>query len=125
VSTLAFINPFRKLIFYIEDISYKKGDTFFQFLSFLIHLLILIPMINFTFKEEITDIPLILPVEMFIVEEETTAPEFQQEVNEIMPTYQEEVIGEKIEIEESSEIIKPIVEETIQMLLSQNLPFKK
>ena len=31
-------------------------------------------MINFTFQKEISDIPMILPVEMFIVEEETAAP---------------------------------------------------
>ena len=125
MSTLAFINPFRKLIFFIEDISYKKGDTFFQFLSFLIHLLILIPMINFTFKEEITDIPMILPVEMFIVEEETAAPEFQEEVNEIIPTLQEEVIEETIETEEAPEIIEPVIEETISEVIEPEPPVQE
>ena len=30
-------------------------------------------MINFTFQKEISDIPMILPVEMFLAEEETVA----------------------------------------------------
>ena len=122
MSTLALINPLRKLIFFIEDISYKKGDTFFQFLSFLIHILILIPMINFTFKEEITDIPMILPVEMFIVEEETVAPEFQEEVNEIIPTLQEEVIEETIEVEDVPKITESVVEETLPEVIEQEPP---
>ena len=122
MSTLALINPLRKLIFFIEDISYKKGDTFFQFLSFLIHILILIPMINFTFKEEITDIPMILPVEMFIVEEETAAPEFQEEVNEIIPTLQEEVIEETIEVEDVPKITESVVEETLPEVIEQEPP---
>ena len=125
MSTLALINPFRKLIFFLEDISYKKGDTFFQFLSFLIHILILIPMINFTFKEEITDIPMILPVEMFIVEEETAAPEFQEEVNEIIPTLQEEVIEETIEVEEEPEVVEPLVEETLPEVSEPEPPVKE
>ena len=41
-------------------------------------------MINFTFQKEISDVPMILPVEMFIVEEETAAPEFVEEINEII-----------------------------------------
>ena len=36
-------------------------------------------MINFTFQKKVSDIPMILPVEMFIVEEETAAPEFQED----------------------------------------------
>ena len=67
-------------------------------------------MINFTFQKEVSDIPMILPVEMFIVEEETAAPEFQEEVNEIIPTLQEEVIEEVIEVEETPEITEPVVE---------------
>ena len=113
MSTISLYNPFRKLLLVFEDFSYRKGDLFFQFLSFLIHLLILIPMINFTFQKEVSDIPMILPVEMFIVEEETAAPEFQEEINEIIPTLQEEVIEEVREVEESPEIIEPVVEETI------------
>ena len=61
-------------------------------------------MINFTFQKEVSDIPMILPVEMFIVEEETAAPEFQEEVNEIIPTLQEKVIEEVIEVEKAPEI---------------------
>ena len=110
MSTISLYNPFRRLIVFFEDLSYRKGDLFFQFLSFLIHLLILIPMINFTFQKEVSDIPMILPVEMFIVEEETAAPEFQEEVNEIIPTLQEEVIEEVIEVEETPEITEPVVE---------------
>ena len=63
-------------------------------------------MISFTFNEnQITDVPLILPVEMFIVEEKTAAPEFEQEVNEIIPDMVEEVqeIKENI-IEEIEQI---------------------
>jgi len=63
-------------------------------------------MINFTFQKEVSDIPMILPVEMFIVEEETAAPEFQEEVNEIIPTLQEEVIEETIEVEEATEVVE-------------------
>ena len=48
-------------------------------------------MINFTFEKKISDIPMILPIEMFIVEEETAAPEFVEEINEIVPTFQEAV----------------------------------
>ena len=44
-------------------------------------------MINFTFEKKISDIPMILPVEMFIIEEETAAPEFVEEINEIVPTF--------------------------------------
>jgi hypothetical protein len=94
VSSISLYNPIRKLFLFFEDFSYRKGDLFFQFLSFSIHLLILIPMINFTFQKEVSDIPMILPVEMFIVEEETAAPEFQEEINEIIPTFQEEVVEE-------------------------------
>ena len=43
-------------------------------------------MINFTFQKEVSDIPMILPVELFIVEEETDVPEVQEEINEILPT---------------------------------------
>ena len=87
--TITQFNPFRNLILFIENFSYKKSDLYFQIFSFLLHLLILIPMINFTFEKKISDIPMILPIEMFIIEEETAAPEFVEEINEIVPTFQE------------------------------------
>ena len=68
-------------------------------------------MINFTFQKEVSDIPMILPVEMFIVEEETAAPEFQEEINEIIPTFQEEVVEEISKITESEPPVKEIVSE--------------
>ena len=105
------LNPFRKIIYTIENISYKKNEFFFLLVSFLIHLLILIPMINFTFQKEISDIPMILPVEMFIVEEETAAPEFTEEINEIVPTMQEEAVEEVKESQEEIVAADPIVEE--------------
>jgi hypothetical protein len=111
VSSISLYNPVRKLFLFFEDFSYRKGDLFFQFLSFSIHLLILIPMINFTFQKEVSDIPMILPVEMFIVEEETAAPEFQEEINEIIPTFQEEVVEEISKITESEPPVKEIVSE--------------
>ena len=125
MSTISLYNPFRRLILFFEDFSYRKGDLFFQFLSFLIHLLILIPMINFTFQKEVSDIPMILPVEMFIVEEETAAPEFQEEVNEIIPTLQEEVIEEVIEVEKAPEITEPVVEETLPEVSEPEPPVKE
>ena len=111
MSSISLYNPVRKLFLFFEDFSYRKGDLFFQFLSFSIHLLILIPMINFTFQKEVSDIPMILPVEMFIVEEETAAPEFQEEINEIIPTFQEEVVEEISKITESEPPVKEIVSE--------------
>ena len=125
MSTISLYNPFRRLILLFEDFSYRKGDLFFQFLSFLIHLLILIPMINFTFQKEVSDIPMILPVEMFIVEEETAAPEFQEEINEIIPTLQEEVIEEVNEDEEAPEIIEPVLEETLPEVSEPKPPVKE
>ena len=125
MSTISLYNPFRRLVLFFEDFSYRKGDLFFQFLSFLIHLLILIPMINFTFQKEVSDIPMILPVEMFIVEEETAAPEFQEEVNEIIPTLQEEVIEEVIEVEKAPEITEPVVEETLPEVSEPEPPVKE
>ena len=69
-------------------------------------------MINFTFQKEISDVPMILPVEMFIVEEETAAPEFVEEINEIIPTMQEEAVDDTpINIEEMP-TPDPIIEET-------------
>jgi len=63
-------------------------------------------MISLTFNEDkITDIPLILPVEMFIVEEETAAPEFKQEVNEIIPDMVEQVQETEEEVIEEVEQI--------------------
>ena len=82
-------------------------------------------MINFTFQKEVSDIPMILPVEMFIVEEETAAPEFQEEINEIIPTLQEEVIEEVIEVEEAPEIIEPVVEETLPEIFEPEPPVKE
>jgi len=70
-------------------------------------------MINFTFQKEISDVPMILPVEMFIVEEETTAPEFVEEINEIIPTMQEEVVEEEPNTIEEAPTPDPIVEEAI------------
>ena len=125
MSTISLYNPFRRLVLFFEDFSYRKGDLFFQFLSFFIHLLILIPMINFTFQKEVSDIPMILPVEMFIVEEETAAPEFQEEINEIIPTLQEEVIKEVVEVEEVPEITEPVVEETLPEVSEPEPPVKE
>ena len=82
-------------------------------------------MINFTFQKEVSDIPMILPVEMFIVEEETAAPEFQEEVNEIIPTLQEEVIEEVIEVEKAPEITEPVVEETLPEVSEPEPPVKE
>ena len=116
MSTISIFNPFRKIIYVVENISYKKSDSFFQVISFLIHLLVLIPMINFTFQKEISDIPMILPVEMFIIEEQTAAPEFVEEVNEIVPTMQEEAVEEVKEIIEDPVTPQPIIEETVPEL---------
>ena len=113
MSTISIFNPFRKIIYVVENISYKKSDTFFQAISFLIHLLILIPMINFTFQKEISDIPMILPVEMFIIEEQTAAPEFVEEINEIVPTMQEEAVEEVKEIIDEPITPQPIIEEVV------------
>ena len=82
-------------------------------------------MINFTFQKEVSDIPMILPVEMFIVEEETAAPEFQKEVNEIIPTLQEEVIEEVIEVEEVPDTTKPVIEETLPEVSEPEPPVKE
>ena len=82
-------------------------------------------MINFTFQKEVSDIPMILPVEMFIVEEETAAPEFQEEINEIIPTLQEEIIEEVVEVEEASEIIEPVLEETLPEVSEPEPPVKE
>ena len=82
-------------------------------------------MINFTFQKEVSDIPMILPIEMFIVEEETAAPEFQEEVNEIIPTLQEEVIEEAIEVEEAPVINEPFVEETLPEVSEPDPPVKE
>ena len=101
------LNPFNQIRFYLEDFFYQKKDNAFTFLSILVHILFLLPMISLTFnKDKITDIPLILPVEMFIVEEKTAAPEFKQEVNEIIPDMVEQVqeTEEKV-IEEVEQIV--------------------
>ena len=70
-------------------------------------------MINFTFQKEISDIPMILPIEMFIVEENTAAPEFVEEINEIVPTMQEEAVEEVKENLEEDPISQPIIEELV------------
>ena len=46
-------------------------------------------MINFTFEKKISDIPMILPIEMFIVEEETAAPESVSYTHLKLPTNRE------------------------------------
>lgn len=113
MSTISLFNPFYRIILFIENISHKKNDFFFQAISFFIHLLILIPMINFTFQKEISDVPMILPVEMFIVEEETAAPEFVEEINEVIPTMQKETVEEIPNAIEEAPAPDPIVEEVI------------
>ena len=82
-------------------------------------------MINFTFEKKIRDIPMILPVEMFIIEEETAAPEFVEEINEIVPTFQEEAPKQNVteanasDIKEitSQESIEPIVQDINEEVL--------
>ena len=82
-------------------------------------------MINFTFEKKISDIPMILPIEMFIVEEETAAPEFVEEINEIIPTFQEEtkqqseteVIQQEVMEITSQETIDPIIQESKEEVL--------
>ena len=71
-------------------------------------------MINFTFQKEISDVPMILPVEMFIVEEETAAPEFVEEINEVIPTMQTETVEEIPNAIEEAPAPDPIVEEVRQ-----------
>jgi hypothetical protein len=85
-------------------------------------------MINFTFEKKISDIPMILPIEMFIVEEETAAPEFVEEINEIVPTFQEEtqqqteaeVIQPVVKEITSQEIIDPVIQESKEEVLLDN-----
>ena len=82
-------------------------------------------MINFTFEKKISDIPMILPIEMFIVEEETAAPEFVEEINEIVPTFQEEtqqqseteVIQQEVMEITAQETIDPIIQESKEEVL--------
>ena len=85
-------------------------------------------MINFTFEKKISDIPMILPIEMFIVEEETAAPEFVEEINEIVPTFQEEtqkqseakVIQPEVKEITSQEKIDPVIQESEEEVLLDN-----
>ena len=85
-------------------------------------------MINFTFDKKISDIPMILPIDMFIVEEDTTAPEFTQEINEIIPTFQEEtpkqsetkVIEPEVKEITSQDPIDPIIQDTNEEVLSDD-----
>jgi len=82
-------------------------------------------MINFTFEKKISDIPMILPIEMFIVEEETAAPEFIEEINEIVPTFQEEtqqqseteVTQQEVKEITSQETIDPVIKEINEEVL--------
>ena len=104
-------NPLHQIKSYLEDLLYNKRDKTFTLISVLVHILFLIPMISFTFNEnQITDVPLILPVEMFIVEEKTAAPEFEQEVNEIIP----DMIEEVQEMEE--EVVEEEVVEEVEQI---------
>ena len=85
-------------------------------------------MINFTFEKKISDIPMILPIEMFIIEEETAAPEFVEEINEIVPTFQEEApkqnetkaIEPELKEITSQEPIDPIIQDTNEEVLIDN-----
>ena len=85
-------------------------------------------MINFTFEKKISDNPIILPVEMFIIEEETAAPEFVEEINEIVPTFQEEVpeqnetkaIEPELKEITSQEPIDPIIQNDNEEVLVDN-----
>ena len=85
-------------------------------------------MINFTFEKKISDIPMILPIEMFIIEEETSAPEFVEEINEIVPTFQEEApkqnetkaIEPELKEITSQEPIDPIIQDTNEEVLIDN-----
>lgn len=106
------INPFYQIRIYFEDFFYQKKDKAFTLISILVHVLFLLPMVSLTFNEnKITDIPLILPIEMFIVEEKTAAPEFKQEINEIIPDIVEEV--QEVEEEVMEEIEQVEVKEEI------------
>ena len=90
-------------------------------------------MINFTFEKKISDIPMILPIEMFIVEEETAAPEFVEEINEIVPTFQEEtqqqseaeVIQPEVKEITSQEKIDPVIQESKEEVLLDSSSDKK
>ncbi len=70
-------------------------------------------MVSLSFnKDKITDIPLILPVEMFIIEDKTAAPEFKQEINEVIPDRieeipekEEQVVKENNQIQADEEIL--------------------
>ena len=107
-------NPLHQIKSYLEDLLYNKRDKTFTLISVLVHILFLIPMISFTFNEnQITDVPLILPVEMFIVEEKTAAPEFEQEVNEIIPDMIEEVQEMEEEVVEEEVVEEEVVEEEV------------
>ena len=85
-------------------------------------------MINFTFEKKISDIPMILPIEMFIIEEKTAAPEFVEEINEIVPTFQEEApkqietkaIEPELKEITSQEPIDPIIQDTNEEVLIDN-----
>ena len=101
-----FFNPFKQTIFYLENFFYQKKDNTFTFLSVLAHILFLLPMVSLSFNEDkIIDVPLILPVEMFIIEDKTSAPEFKQKVNEVIPDM----------VEQIQEIEKEIIKETDQI----------
>ncbi len=82
-------------------------------------------MINFTFEKTISDTPMILPIEMFIVEEQTAAPEFAEEINEIVPTFQEvpqqqnetEIIEQEVKNIIPQETTDPIIQDSNEEVL--------
>ena len=71
---------------------------------------------------------MILPIEMFIIEEETAAPEFVEEINEIVPTFQEEApkqnetkaIEPELKEITSQEPIDPIIQDSNEQVLIDN-----
>ncbi len=97
---------------FLEDLLYEKKNFSYSLISILVHIIFLIPMISITFnKDKISDIPLVLPIDMFIVEDETAAQEFDKKLNEIIPDIvevenqpEEEIINQ--EISEVKEITK-------------------
>ncbi len=66
-------------------------------------------------KDKITDIPLILPIEMFIIEDRTVAPEFKKEINEIIPDMVQENKAEQEESPQANEIKNKEQSETLEV----------
>ncbi|MDC0861417.1 hypothetical protein OAQ08_02305 [Alphaproteobacteria bacterium] len=92
------------------------------------HIVFLLPMVSLSFnKDKITDVPLILPVEMFIIEDKTAAPEFKQEINEVIPDRveqipkkEQEVVKENNQIQADEEILaSESVEEDIDFSIEK------